>query len=163
MFRLPIVDLAHSGEGDVGGNRGGDGGADGLREGGVVGEFKGPDRRTTFAVFASFAASSSGSREFFPRNPARTGRRIWACAFYRHAVALGIAFDLEGFLVPELDVASPLPPAAGRALLVREVDFLHCCLLVGYQSVGRLVLAILAGDKEGTCPPPSLAEAPPSA
>ena len=50
---------------------GGNGGADGLREGGVVGEFKGPDRRTTFAVFASFAASSSGSREFFPRDPAR--------------------------------------------------------------------------------------------
>ena len=63
--------------------------------------------------------------KFLPRYPARTRRRIRARALDSHAVALGVTFDFEGLLVPKLDVALALPPTAGRALLVCEVDFLH--------------------------------------
>lgn len=67
----------------------------------------------------------SCSWQFLPCDPARAGGRIGARALDCHAVALGVAFDLEGLLVPELDVALALPPAAGCALLVCEVDSLH--------------------------------------
>ena len=83
MFCLLIVNLAHPGEGDVGGNGGGDGGADCLGEGCVVGEF----------------------------NDANHGlAALFACA----EVADEVALEVDGLM----DVASALPTAAGRALLV---------------------------------------------
>lgn len=81
------------------------------------------------ADFAFFAAGTS-SRQFFPRDPARAGGRIRARSLDCHAVALGVAFDFEGLLVPKLNVAISLPPAAGRAFLVCEVDFLHYVTLL---------------------------------
>lgn len=58
------------------------------------------------------------SRQLFPSDPARASHGISLRCLNGGAVALGVAFYLEGFLVEELNVAILLPPAAGRALLV---------------------------------------------
>ena len=65
------------------------------------------------------------SWQFLPRHPARTSSRIGLGCLDRGADALGVALDLEGLLVPELNVAITLPPAAGRALLFGQSHSLH--------------------------------------
>lgn len=64
-------------------------------------------------------------RQLFPRDPLGAGARVELRRLDRHAVALGVAFDLEGLLRPEHDLAFALPPSAGRALLVVESGSLH--------------------------------------
>lgn len=72
------------------------------------------------------------------------------------AVAEIVALDLEGLLVPEKNVAVALPPAAGRALLVRDANLLHVRLPVS-------LFWVQAHGKRKACLPPFPAEAPPSA
>lgn len=63
--------------------------------------------------------------QFLPRDPLGAGTRVELRRLDRQAVALGVAFDLEGLLRPEPDLAFALPPAAGRTFLVIESGSLH--------------------------------------
>ena len=64
-------------------------------------------------------------RQLFPRHPLGARPRVGLGGFDGGAVALGVAFDLEGLLRPEDHLAFTLPPSAGRALLVVQSGSLH--------------------------------------